>query len=649
MRSNAQDALELAELGWWLLPLHTWNVDKCDCMKQCTSPAKHPRTMHGLKDASCDLAQVVEWWGQWPAANIGVRTGPESCIVVVDIDPRNGGMESWESLREHHAYEHDGPACLTGGGGMHLYFAHPGEKVMSRSGELAEGVDVKGDGGYVVAPPSVHARGTSYAWIEGYAPWERPPGQIPFWLLELMHKPVEGISGAQPIADKITQGKRRSVLLSLAGSMRHRNMGETAIFNALMAENAEKCEPPLDMREIAKLAADAATWEPGSATILPSTKPGPTSSERRKASFDPVTFTAVELDSWTLPEVQWAVKGLLPEGLGILAGKPKMGKSWMAFHIGIAIAVGGVAMGTTSVASGDVLYLALEDNDRRLQKRLKMLMAGDDPPERMHFSLKWPKDAEGGVTVLESFLGAHPETKLIIIDTLAKFRGNAGKDSGYAEDYASMDGLQRLAADAHVCILLVHHMRKQFADDWVDTISGTLGIAGSADTLMGLEGKRGEKDAVLHRTGRDLDDDSDLALQRDPVTGIWTITGDAAAYRLGKETELLIDMLQDLGHPATPSEVAPLIEKTRAATKMLLRRAARAGHIQAVGNGLYAAYPTDEDEGGQTVLPALPVTREHGNTGNTGNIEMPTQIQNRGGRSIKIVARGPYPEEIDRM
>lgn len=606
MRSNAQDALELAELGWWLLPLHTWNVDKCDCMKQCTSPAKHPRTMHGLKDASCDLAQVVEWWGQWPAANIGVRTGPESCIVVVDIDPRNGGMESWESLREHHAYEHDGPACLTGGGGMHLYFAHPGEKVMSRSGELAEGVDVKGDGGYVVAPPSVHARGTSYAWIEGYAPWERPPGQIPFWLLELMHKPVEGISGAQPIADKITQGKRRSVLLSLAGSMRHRNMGETAIFNALMAENAEKCEPPLDMREIAKLAADAATWEPGSATILPSTKPGPSGPERREEAYVPTPRTLAELQTRTLPPTVWAVPGFLPQGIAMLAGAPKLGKSFLALGLCVAIARGEDAFEYLPTVEGDDLYLALEDGENRLQERMQGFLQDERWPERAWYEIKWPRINEGGKEALEAWLGQHPEARLIVIDTFALFKqsgeGLSNKDI-YAGDYAAIRAVKSIADAYGVCILLITHQNKGEHRDWINSQTGSTGLTGAADTLLGLERPDGIRDvsvkneATLRLTGRDVEEQA-WACERDKASGAWRIIGDAVEAgeeRSSNQTVNYMQMLwQDGYQEVTATLLRTVSNTTKATANRNLSNTANKGLIIRLSQGTYGLLDKDK-------------------------------------------------------
>ena len=170
-RDNKMDAVDLAELGWYVMPLHTWNVDHCDCNKKdCVSPAKHPRTMHGLKDATTDREIVAKWWEIWPHANICIRTGAESGIVVVDVAPRHGGGENWIALMEEHGYEHDGPICITGSGGLHLYFQHPGEEIRNSAGVVAEGIDVRGDGGYVVVPSSNHQSGAMYDWSDTFDP-----------------------------------------------------------------------------------------------------------------------------------------------------------------------------------------------------------------------------------------------------------------------------------------------------------------------------------------------------------------------------------------------------------------------------------------------------------------------------------------------
>ncbi|MCY4085608.1 MAG: bifunctional DNA primase/polymerase [Actinomycetia bacterium] len=128
--SNLEAALEYAERDWPVYPLHTIQDGSCSCGKTvCTSPGKHPQTARGFKDASADAGQVRLWWTTWPNANVGVRTGSDAGLVVLDIDAKNSGMEALARLEAEHG---DLPATLkarTGGSGSHIYFHHPGGEI----------------------------------------------------------------------------------------------------------------------------------------------------------------------------------------------------------------------------------------------------------------------------------------------------------------------------------------------------------------------------------------------------------------------------------------------------------------------------------------------------------------------------------------
>jgi hypothetical protein len=177
-----QHALEYASRDWRVVPLHTPAVGGCSCGKaDCGSVGKHPRTAHGLNDASADPTRIRRWWTKWPTANIGLLTGTSG--IVIDIDARHGGDKSLAALEAEH-----GPLPATAksqtGGGWHLMFAHPGGSIANRS-NVRPGIDVRGDGGYIVAPPSLHASGNHYRWI--IPPDELAP--IPEWLLALINPP----------------------------------------------------------------------------------------------------------------------------------------------------------------------------------------------------------------------------------------------------------------------------------------------------------------------------------------------------------------------------------------------------------------------------------------------------------------------------
>lgn len=236
-------ALAYAARGWPILPLQPRGKAPLGAL-----------VPHGVKDATTDAATVRAWWAARPDANIGIATGGR--FFVLDVDPRHGGEESLADLVAQHG---DLPAtveCLTGGGGRHLYFAWPAG-AQRLAGKLGPGLDLKGAGGYVVAPPSVHPNGRSYTWEVGGHPDDVPIAPAPRWLLDLA-----GPAGAAQPDGSIVAGERNATLTSLAGSMRRRGMTPEAIEAALLAENAARCEPPLDGAEVRRIAHSVARYDP---------------------------------------------------------------------------------------------------------------------------------------------------------------------------------------------------------------------------------------------------------------------------------------------------------------------------------------------------------------------------------------------------
>ena len=252
-------------LTWAVLPLHSVNADgTCTCRKpECDSIGKHPRTKHGFHEATRDQEQISQWWTQWPDANIGVRTGAESGIVVIDIDPRKGGDDSFEDLEKEIGKLPDTAEQHTGSGGRHLIFNYPGKEVKCSRSELGSGIDVKGDGGYIVVPPSWNANGP-YVWEWSSHPLEIPIADLPQRLLQ---KVVENNGhqhqkSAARIPDKIQEGKRNNTLLSMARTKRRRGFEASEILPALLERN-KRCEPPLPPTEVEQIAVSVSRYAPG--------------------------------------------------------------------------------------------------------------------------------------------------------------------------------------------------------------------------------------------------------------------------------------------------------------------------------------------------------------------------------------------------
>jgi hypothetical protein len=263
-------ALWYADNGIPIFPLHWPTDDGCSCGKlDCQSAGKHPHTPRGFKDATTDPAQIAKWWGQWPNANIGIPTGATSGLLVVDCDPRNGGPENRAELIELFGQIPDTAEVITGGAGRHIYFRYDGGSVPKN---LATGIDLKGDGGYIVAPPSLHQSGRRYE-VDGLdgAKAFLNIAEIPAWLKEFITATPKGTPLALPgDGEKWEPGERNSQLVSVAGTMRRRGLSREAIEAALLEENRQRCNPPLPASEVRQIAASISRYEPGSPTSVTS-------------------------------------------------------------------------------------------------------------------------------------------------------------------------------------------------------------------------------------------------------------------------------------------------------------------------------------------------------------------------------------------
>lgn len=242
------------------------------------------------------------------------------------------------------------------------------------------------------------------------------------------------------------------------------------------------------------------------------------------------TFRLDELLQQDLPETKWAVEGIVPEGLSILGGRPKAGKSLVALDIGIAVSLGRPIFGAASVAQGEALYLDLEGGEKRMQTRAKAIL--DDggviaQPRLLHYLFKWKSFDKGGYEELDAWLAGHGNCRLVIIDTWAKVRPVPQRHGNvYLDDYQATANLKELADKHRVAILLVTHTSKARSGpggdvDYVDAIMGSTGITGAADAILVLDRNRKTNEAVLHITGRDVMS-CEIPLRQDP-RGRWHV------------------------------------------------------------------------------------------------------------------------------
>jgi putative DNA primase/helicase len=235
-----EQALATARSGIPVFPLHSALAGECSCgIKKCGRKGKHPRTPRGFKDATTDVLTIERWWTAHPDAGLWMPTGSPSGVLVIDVDPRNGGDITLASLQNTFGAFPPTRTVKTGGGGQHIYFQLPDGPFFK---DLGAGVDVKADGGYVVLPPTTHESGASYEVIDASEPALAPP-----WLVAAITRI------AKPTPQGISPLNRNVTLTSLAGSMRRAGMSPDAMRAALVEENQRRFEPPLPNYEIEQI------------------------------------------------------------------------------------------------------------------------------------------------------------------------------------------------------------------------------------------------------------------------------------------------------------------------------------------------------------------------------------------------------------
>lgn len=308
-------------------------------------------------------------------------------------------------------------------------------------------------------------------------------------------------------------------------------------------------------------------------------------------------FNGADLLKMDLPEIKWAVPGLLPAGLVILAGGPKLGKSWLIYGVVAGVGAGGLVLGYFRSDPGKVLYLALEDSKKRLQDRLRSLCQIEPDIEhglaRVDFQTTWPRfDDEGGLDKLESYIVQNIPAglKLVVIDTMAKV-GPKAKAKGlnaYENDSLTMGRIKAMADKHGICILLITHMTKiRPSKDPFDAITGSMGQFGTADTAMLLARTRGADTAKLLTTGRDIEGHTYGLRWLSPG---WTCTGiddSEPAPKLTQEREAVLQVFRDNTEPMSPAMVAHAIGKTPKTASFHIKKLEEGGFLFSVGYGLY--------------------------------------------------------------
>lgn len=458
-------ALAYARKGWAVFP--------------CEARGKKPLCEHGLKDATTDEGVIRGWWARWPEANIGHPTGAR---IVLDVDGVDGEA-ALAALEDEYEPLPLAPAVQTGKG-RHLYFAPNGAVIRNSAGRLGPHLDVRGDGGYVILPPSIHPNGARYEWLT-----RMKPALIPAWVGELLSGPEPQRAWPSSATKKIAEGQRNAHLASLAGSMRRRGMAPAAIDVALLQENRERCYPPLPDAEVRRIAQSVARYEPAS-----------------KPTGEIVSLAKVTAFSSISPKpLRWLWPGRIPFGkLTLLEGDPGLGKSLLILDIAARVSTGAGFPDGAGCEQGDVIILSAED-DAEDTIRPRLDAAGADVT-RVHWfeavrnvtadgkSVERPFNLESDIGTLEDTI-RQTGARVVEIDPITAYLGGTDSHKN-AEVRGLLAPLAALAAKYKVAVIAVNHLRKN-PGAAIHRGMGSLAFAAAPRAVWGVVADPDDKDRRL--------------------------------------------------------------------------------------------------------------------------------------------------------
>ncbi len=545
--SFARYALRYADLGLPVFPLAARE-------KKPLFPAAHPladplhgickggcgRVGHGFHDATTDTSVLSRWWADKPMANIACP--PPKGYMVLDL-------ENEDALRSLFGLGYEIPETVwaTTSEGRHYWLRHSlPEDLVQRKIRILPDVDLIFGDGYVVLPPSVHPSGVLYEWQTPPKPGLENVADAPAWVEELLRAAKTREAGPPRIALRdsggnvlpfqsaagifhgVPEGARDNEIFKYASRLRSLNLLKEEA-EVLVLKVADSCSPPFPHSEALKCLWSAWKFEGGKSPEFRKVADSETELEAAGAADGGIETLLGEiipievLMATKFEPIRWIVPDLISEGLTILAAGPKIGKSWFALNLALAVCSGGGILGKYRATVGSVLYLDLEQSPRKTYRRINALPGGNW--KGVNFIHRWPRLNEGGLPALETWLTRNPTARLVVIDVLAKVKPRAtGKRNIYDEEYEQLSELKQMADRFGIACVAVHHDTKNSEGDEVDKLSGSRAISGVADTVLYLSRKRGSSRGVLFGTGREIEDRRD-GIRFDGVTKTWILTG----------------------------------------------------------------------------------------------------------------------------
>jgi hypothetical protein len=555
---------------------------------------KEPLTPHGYKDASVDAKQIHEWWRKWPTANIGTPTGVR--FWVLDIDPRHGGKESLMGLVAKHSGLADTIRQTTGGGGEHYLYEVPGQQVIGCHTGIWPGIDVKGEGGYIVVAPSIHPSGNPYF-------WDTPKQSIleetvnpanPWLLVEIMAATNTHAHGPFSLPEKIPHGKQHKTLFQMGCAMRAKGCGAAEIVEALWQVNESRCEKPGSRKNIEKLAASVcARYPPGESQQRPERQRAEPSAGRPEP---PKVLTYVELREVKRPVTEMLFEDYpLPAcGATLMFGQSRAGKTILAVQQALAVARGKPLFDYYRVRKPGAVLVVEQDDPAGSASVGHLVERSGGGPEDMPFHAAEKLPFSFGPAFLEWLEKEITTRKLVmvVLDSYTALRGSRGPGIDIVKaEQMDLSQLDALGKRLECAIVIIHHDstgKAQRNIDWNQTAAGTfaMGMATEAQVHVSrfadLDIKAPER-LVRMRPRHGTDVHLVLRFRENTEQYEHVLESSAAAWY-----PLMRQIRAEFGkEPFGPKALTQITGVTSATVHRWLDRLQIAGAVQRLGRGEY--------------------------------------------------------------
>lgn len=519
-------ALEYAARGWSVIPI---SKEKRPCIKW----------QDATREQLTNPDNIRKWWERYPGANVAIVTGSRSGgLVVVDLDiDEDKGINGVDSLNEwcdaNGIYEIESEAAVTTGrGGRHLYFQS--RDVFHNQVDCLKGVDIRGEGGCIVAPPSVHKNGHMYTWDadEDVIIVPKADSDVIFFLesMELDAKP-QGEYKKNNFDEPVTEGGRNSQLFKYLSKLQGEGLPDDEIRERAIAHNQMLFIPPLPIDEVERTVQSVLGHKEWKGTSIKETT-DPVKKQKRPIRR---LKTAEELMQKDIPEPKVFIGvgddlPLLVEGTCILSAKPKLGKSWFALAMCIAVANGEDFLGYKTHRCS-TLYLDLETGEALQQRRLKRFLHGKPAPKNFYLDTETDTLENGFADQIENYLEQDPNIGIVVIDVFQLIRTGAKsqKETEYEHAYRDIKPLNELAQKYHISIILVCHDRKAVdPDDPFSNILGSTGLQGAASQMIVMF--RRKKDDPIHISikGKTIDGLPELNVKLEDA--VWSVVTEGTIF-----------------------------------------------------------------------------------------------------------------------